>query len=313
MLQILLITLPFFAVIGLGCLARSMGWMNDAAVRPINTFVFNFAMPALVINALAPLPFADLLDARFLSAWLAGNLALYLVGFFAAVWLFRGTIREAAMFGQASSIGNLGFLALPLLLSVVGEAAAVPFANAFIVDLVIIIPITIGVLESSGGGSFLIAIGRSLRGAVVNPFFLAIFAALLLSATGIGLPGPSKRFAEFLAGAAGPAALFSLGVSLAGRRIAGDIAPIALMTTLKLAVHPLLAWGLMSAFNVNQQFMLVGIVLASMPVAGNLFVIAEQYGVLVQRLSAAILISTMLAIVTVSIVLDWTGLALTNQ
>jgi predicted permease len=212
------------------------------------------------------------------------------------------------MFGQASCIGNLGFLALPLLLSIVGKVAAVPFANALIVDMVIFIPVSISLLEASGGGSFFQALKRSLRGAVINPFFLAIFAAIILSATGIGLPGLSKSFAEFLAGAAGPAALFSLGVSLASRRIAGGMAPIAVLTFLKLAVHPLVVWGIMSLFGINQQLMLIAIALAAMPVAGNLFVIAEQYGAMVQRLSAAILVSTALAIVTVAMVLSWTGL-----
>lgn len=305
------LTLPFFALVGLGYMANRLNWLPAGGVRAINVFVFNFAVPALIISALARQNFDVLINPGYLAAWAVAALIIYVLGAVIALTLFHGNRQEAALFGQAASVGNLGFLALPLLIVAVGEEAAPAVAAALIIDLVLIIPFSIAVLESfnNGGKSAAEAFYRALRGAVANPFFLAIVLGVFLSATGIGLPGPSERFFTFLAGAAGPTALFSLGASLAGRSVAGDSGPIVAMNVLKLIAHPIVAWLAFGLFAVDGLSYKVGIVLAAMPIAGNVFVIAEAYGVMVRRLSAAILISTILAMVTVALALQWVGLA----
>lgn len=305
------LTLPFFALVGLGYMANRLNWLPEGGVRAINVFVFNFAVPALIISALARQNFDVLINIRYLAGWALAALVVYGLGAVIMLVAFKGDRQEAALMGQAASVGNLGFLALPLLIVAVGEQAAPAVASALIVDLVLIIPFSIAVLESSnnGGKSAAEAFFNALKGAVANPFFLAIALGVFLSATGIGLPGPSERFFTFLAGAAGPTALFSLGASLAGRSVAGDWGPIALMNGLKLFAHPLAAWLAFSLFAVEGLSYKIGIVLAAMPIAGNVFVIAEAYGVMVRRLSAGILISTILAVVTVALALQWVGLA----
>lgn len=304
------ITLPFFALVGLGFLASWRGWLPFNGVRSINVFVFNFAVPALIISALARLDFAQIVNIPYLLGWFLAAAVIYAAGAALTLLAFGGTRREAALLGQASSVGNLGFLALPLLIAVVGERAAAPVAAALIVDLVIIIPFSIAMLESANGRhkSFLASLMFAIWGGCANPFFLAIVAGVLLSATGIGLPGPSERFVVFLAGAAGPAALFSLGASLAGRSVKGDYPPIVAMNILKLVAHPLVAWLILVALGVRGDFLAIGVVLAAMPIAGNVFVIAEAYNIMVRRVSSAILISTLLAVVTVALALGWTGL-----
>ena len=304
------LTLPFFAVVGLGYLTARLGWLPANGVRAINVFVFNFAMPALVINALARQAPQDLLDASLFAGWLTAALGLYAVSFVLARTVLRDGRAAAALFAQAASIGNLGFLALPLLIVALGERVAVPFSVVLIVDLVIVIPLSIAIVESaSASAGFGSALGKALRGAVANPFFLAIAAACALAFSGIGVPGPASRFVEFLAGAAGPAALFSLGATLAARTLGAQAVPIALASVIKLAVHPVLIWFALGWLEVDAFTRGAATVMAAMPIAGNVFVIAESYGTTVQRLSAAIVVSTIIAVVTVALALEWTGLS----
>lgn len=303
---ILTLTLPFFAVVGLGYLAGRRGLIPEAGVGHINVFVFYFTMPALVIRALAQQPLSVLLDRDFLIAWLLAGLAIFVLGALIARLLFAGRLGDMAIFGQASSVGNLGFLALPLLLAAFGERAAGPVAAALVIDLVILLPLSIALLEAArGSGSPLSVARQALVGAVANPFLISIAVGVLLSATEIGLPGPLDRFAAFLGGAAGPAALFSLGLSLAGRRVEGAIGGIAVMTALKLFAHPMLVWLALTALELPPATVAIGTVVAAMPVAGNVFVIAQQYGVAPRRSSAAILVSTVVAVVTVALALAW--------
>ena len=303
---ILTLTLPFFAVVGLGYIAGRRGLIPEEGVGHLNVFVFYFTMPALVVRALANQPLSTLLDGDFLIAWLSAGLAVFAVGALTARFLFGGRLSDMAIFGQASSVGNLGFLALPLMLAAFGEQAAGPVAAALVVDLVILIPLSIALLEASRGSGGVLSVTRqAFVGAVANPFLISIAIGLTLSATEIGLPGPLDRFAAFLGGAAGPAALFSLGLTLAGRRIEGALGGIAAMSLTKLLLHPLLVWLALTALALPPATVAMGTVVAAMPVAGNVFVIAQQYGVAPRRSSAAILISTVIAVVTVALALIW--------
>ncbi|MEM7288901.1 MAG: AEC family transporter [Pseudomonadota bacterium] len=297
------LTLPFFALVGLGFLAAWLKMFEANAVASLNTFVFNFAMPALVITALAPQDFSALVEPAMLFGWLAAAALIYGLAMIVSKFAFGSDIREMALMGQAASVSNVGFLAIPLIASAFGpEAIRIP-AALLVVDLLVIIPFSLVLIEAAGGGTPQQAIFRSLKGAVVNPFCIAISIGVIFSATGVGLPGPTERFAEFLAGAAGPTALFALGLSLSGRQIADERIPVVFICVLKLIAHPLLAYGICLSLGVSGLSLALVVVVAAMPVAGNVFVIAEHYGVMVKRGSTAVLVSTILATLTVAYVL----------
>jgi hypothetical protein len=72
----------------------------------------------------------------------------------------------------------------------------------------------------------------------------------------------------------------------------------------KLVLHPLaIAFFALVVFDVTPYAAAVMIAAASLPVAGNIFMIAKHYEVAPQRVSAAILVSTALSILTVSLVM----------
>ncbi|MEP2943780.1 MAG: AEC family transporter [Hyphomicrobiales bacterium] len=306
---ILDLTLPFFAVIGLGIFAVRTNMIDASAAKIINVFVFNFTMPALVISGLARQDFDALIDGRFLFGWALAGLLLFAIGGIISRLFFSGKIGEFAVTGQASSIGNNGFLGFPLLAAAFSDEGLRIASTALLIDLMLIIPISIAILEASGGGNARDTFKRVVKGALFNPFIFAIFIGFFLSATGIGLPGPSERFVEFLAGAAGPAALFALGISLAKLRFEGDITSIFVISFLKLILHPLAVFFALTFLEVDGKSIAIGVVLASLPVAGNVFVIAQQYDVMVRRASSAILISTIAAIATTAYALSWANVA----
>jgi malonate transporter len=129
-------------------------------------------------------------------------------------------------------------------------------------------------------------------------------AGLAVSLSGLALPTPVDRTITFLGAAAAPTALFALGMSLAGRQVEGNMGQVALMSGLKLVAHPALLLGAMWALNVGPKIAGMGLVLAAMPVASNVFVIAERYGVAVRRCSSAIVVSTAIAVITVTAAIE---------
>lgn len=304
MLDLLNLTLPFFAVIGLGFFAGKRSWVPLDAVPPINTFVFYFAMPALVAGSLARQDIAGLIDLNLLAGWLLSALILFGLGMlFARLKGASTTLSQMAISGQAASVANVGFLALPITAANFGDDGVRLSAAVLIVDLLIIIPISITLLEARSGGPALKTLVRAMSRAIRNPFAIAILTGVLLSATGLGLPGPTERFATFLGAAAAPTALFALGLSLAARSAEGDKAYVGGITALKLIVHPLVVFGILWSIGTDPFTLAIVTVIAATPVAQNVFVIATQYDVYARRMGTAILASTILAVLTVTAVL----------
>ncbi|MEO0636078.1 MAG: AEC family transporter, partial [Pseudomonadota bacterium] len=112
-----------------------------------------------------------------------------------------------------------------------------------------------------------------------------------------------ERFASFLGAAAAPTALFALGLSLAARSTEGDRSFVAGITGLKLVVHPIVVFAILYALGVDPLTLTIVTVIAATPVAQNVFVIATQYDTYARRMGTAILVSTMLAVVTVTAVI----------
>lgn len=76
------------------------------------------------------------------------------------------------------------------------------------------------------------------------------------------------------------------------------------MSALKLLVHPAAMWlATTRLFDVDPLWATVAILGASLPVAANVFIIARQYDVYVERASSAILVSTIISVITVSALL----------
>ena len=303
---LLYLTLPIFVVVGLGWLAARLVIVPASAVAGLNAYVFNFGMPCLVIGILARQPFEALLDLRLLLAWLIAGAVIFVLGALVARVVFSERLKGIAISAQAAAVGNIGFLGLPLLIEAFGDKAAGVLAAALIVDLLVFIPFSILLLEWADQDSARgVAVGQVVKSAFLNPFILSIIAGILLSVSGLSIPGPAGRTVEFLGAAAAPTALFALGLSLAGKSVEGDAVPIGFTIFLKLIVHPAVLLAAMALLGVPAPVAAIGVVLAALPVAGNVFVIAERYQARVRRSSSAVVVSTILAVVTVTLALEF--------
>jgi malonate transporter len=203
-------------------------------------------------------------------------------------------------------LGNTGYMGIPLVAAAFGDRAAIPLVLGLTLEATVLIPLTIVLVEAQkgldAGWSQLL---RSVAGAMVrNPIIVTIFAGVLLSATGLGLPTPIENFTGLLGGAAGPCALFALGATLTSFPISAGISEVSYMTFFKLLVHPAAIWfATTRLFDVDPLWATVAILGAALPVAANVFIVAKQYDTYVERVSSAILVSTAISVITVSALL----------
>jgi predicted permease len=142
-------------------------------------------------------------------------------------------------------------------------------------------------------------------GLLVNPMVVSISAGLVVSSLALPIPVPVNEFLEILGGAATPGALFAIGASLAGKS-AERVAVAGWLSLCKLVLHPAaVAVAALLVFDVDPYAAGVMITAAALPVAGNVYILAQHYGVAPARVSAAILLSTGISILTISAVITW--------
>ncbi|MBT9244791.1 AEC family transporter [Gemmobacter fulvus] len=305
MLPILLKTLPFFALIGVGYWAGRVRIFPPEAVAWLTKFVFYFALSAMLFRFAANLSLAEIFDLPFVLAYLSATTLVYLIAMGVALFRKRG-LEEAAMEAQCATSGNTGFLGVPMLVVLLGPAAAGPVLMVLTVDMVVFSSLITLIITGARGGALGLHTLRTLAvGWFRNPMVVSIVLGLIWSGLALPVPAPVNEFLALLGGAATPGALFAIGASLAGRG-AERLGVAGWLSFAKLVLHPLaVAIAALWLFPVDRAAAGVMIAAASLPVAGNVYILAQHYGVAPQRVSTAILISTAVSILTVTAVIAW--------
>jgi len=305
MFAIFLKTLPFFTIIALGYGARRTRFFNDEATNYLTKFVFFFALSAMIFRFAANLELSEVWDSRLIAAYFWGTALVYVIA--TVVGFIRGLdLATNAIEAQCTVIGNIGFLGLPMLTLILGEAAIGPIMIMLAVDLIFFSSLLVIILTGSENGQISGRIFKTVGlGLIKNPMIVAMTLGLMCSGFDLAIPVPVNEFLAILGGAATPGALFAIGASLATKS-AERVAVAGWLTFCKLVLHPAcVAFGAIFLFSVDPYSAGVLIAAASLPVAGNVYMLAQHYGIAAQRASAAILFSTTASIVTVSFVIGW--------
>ncbi|MEO3428840.1 AEC family transporter [Pelagibius sp. CAU 1746] len=304
MLSILETVLPIFGLVLCGYLVGRLRWMSEEAIKGLNTFVFYFAIPALLFRAMArgmgPVEFT------IVGGYFTAVLVTFLLALAVARLVFRTGPVEQVLFGMGSVFSNTVLLAIPLIFTVLGEAAGLRLMLIITFHAVIILPVITVLIEfrrGAGQGWRRLA-GQTLRAIALNPIILALVLGIAYGLTGAPLPGAGERFLALLGGAAAPCALFALGASLTAFELRGDIKETLAMVAMKLLVHPaVMAVLAFWVFELPPLAATVAVITAATPVGANVFIMARQYDIYLGRAASAVLISTALSVVTLTFLL----------
>ena len=312
MLNILLVTFPFFALVLCGYAAARQALLPQAAIPGLNTFVLYFALPCMLYRFGASTPIAQLLDGSLVAVYLL--CAMLMVALTIAVTR-KGRIgwNDASFGALVAAFPNTGFMGVPLLVALLGAQAAGPAIVTISIDMLVTSSLCIALSRLDGADEHGAARAArlALRGVVANPLPWSIALGALASAAGFALPGPIMGTVSLLADAASPVALFTIGAVLArsqmnsnSRTPLAEYVPVALI---KLVIHPLLVGGVgLGAIALGlplDRFTLTVVVLvAALPSASNVAMLAERFGADNGRIARIILLSTVLAFFSFSAV-----------
>jgi malonate transporter and related proteins len=313
-LDILLVTFPFFALVLAGYVAARRRMLPLGAIPGLNTFVLYFALPCMLYRFGAGTPIAQLLDAAAASVYLLCALATVIF----VVWFSRNSRigwNDASFGALVAAFPNTGFMGVPLLVALLGAQAAGPAILTILVDLLITSSLCIALSRLDGadehGASK--AAKNALKGVAINPMPWAIVLGGAASALQWEPIKPLAQTIGLLADSASPVALFTIGAVLArSQYIAAleehdpmpwrDFVPVALI---KLLAHPVLVWGVGNAgialgLPLSRFALTVMVLVAALPSASNVALLAERFGADTGRIARIILLTTAAAFLTFS-------------
>jgi malonate transporter and related proteins len=297
---------PLFAVIFLGFFAGRAGFLGEAGIRGLGAFVFNFAIPPHVFRLMAETELDQITEWGFLGGYFLAQSLVFITGASLGRLVFKMRMAEMTIQAFGSAFSNGVMLALPLLLWVYGDAGGVPALLIITLDVIVFSAVTV-LLElgrRGGGRAGPRVVAQAARSVLVNPIIMATVLGILYSLSGLALPAVVEQTLSFIGGAAAPSALFALGASLSLRRIGGSLGPAATMVTAKLFLHPILAWLAFAwLLELDPLWVNAGVIFAACPVGLNVYVFAQHYEVAIETASSAILISTALAMLTITALL----------
>jgi predicted permease len=307
MSDILAIISPIYIAILAGYAATRMGLFSKADMQVFGKFVINFGLPALIFNAVAARPIAQVLNAGYMTAYLCGSLLILALGFLCARCLAGLDHVGSTFAAMGVSCSNSGYIGLPILLLTMPALASVALAMNVIIENVVMIPLLLMMAESGRKGAgpahrvFFQTAARVAR----MPLVLGLLAGLAISLLGWSLPAPLARSVTLFAQATAALSLFVIGGTLVGLPLRGMGPGVLAIAIGKLVGHPLAVLGAAAALSwlgmvpAAPSLLAAGVLMAAVPMLSIYPILAQPYG-LADRSAAALLVTTATSFLTLS-------------
>jgi len=305
-MTILTVIFPVFAIALAGYLFARFNIIDTRDVEGISKFVFAIAIPVLLFNSMAKITLPEDFNWQYWLSYYGIALLIYAVGHWISKRWFVHAPKEQAIFGLGAAYSNMVLVGLPVITAGLGDRALLPVFMIISVHSALLFFIVTLLAERSNGEGFTPAqiAFQTLKNILSNPIIIGLVLGLLFNLLRIPRPDMLNEALTTLGDAALPCALFVLGASLNAYKLAGHMAEAWTIIALKMVIQPLLVALLaFGVFHLDPLWGAVAVMLAGMPVGINVFIFAQKYQAGIPAASSAILLSTLFAVVSQSILL----------
>ena len=298
--DILSLTIPFFGIILLGAFSRSSGFFDEQAGRILARFAFFVVLPAFMFVSITSAPVPEIANPHFILRYEAITIIIFALGIVFATRILGLSGRSSGIFALNATYPNYGYIGVPLAILAFGQGAVVPMSLILVCDSIMLLLLTAIFTRDKGSADLSSALMQMLQSMARNPLLLSVLAGFIFSASGLTLPDMPIFFLDMLAGAAAPTALFALGITLIGQPIRSARAELGTISVLKLVIHPLLMGVVMLTMpGLDVLWIQTAILFACLPVAANVFALSEFYQAYSGRTATSIMLTTLIASLTV--------------
>jgi predicted permease len=302
MLEVLNLALPYFGLILLGYAFGRLKNIPESGLEWMAFFIVYVALPCLFYRIVAKTPLEELAQVNFVVGTSLSTAIAFFIAFGIAL-AGRRTKPEATIAGLAGGYGNIGYMGPGLALSTLGPQAAAPVALIFCFDSILLfslVPLLMALFGDEKAGLWP-SVRLVIRRIVLHPFIVATALGVVSAALHFEPPVALDRLMQFLQNAAAPCALFVLGVTVALRPMPQLTWDVPALIPVKLILHPLIVFFVLGWFGpFTQAWTYAAILMAALPPALNVFVLAREYDVWVREASGSVLLGTLVSVVTLT-------------
>ena len=302
------IVFPIFAIALVGFIVTYAGLFSARDIRGISRFVFDIAIPVMLFNSMARIDLPDTLNWGFLLSYYLVAVSMFFLGMVISNRFFQHSIQEQSVFGLGSAYSNTVLVGLPIITTGLGERALLPMFMLISIHSAVLFFLVSLMAERNGGEGHArtvpVIAGQAIKKMFTNPIIIGLALGLLFNLLAIPIPTPIAKTIELISGAALPSALFVLGASLSAYKLAGHFREAWTLSALKLLLMPALVAVLaFVVFDLDPLWAAVAVMTAGMPVGINVYMFSQKYEAGIETISTAILLSTSISVVTISLLL----------
>jgi malonate transporter len=301
--DVLWITLPIFALIGLGWIGAKRGIFDSSVATGLSRFVFWLAFPSLLLTSMAKAPPPQGDERMIYLVWIGVLGAGHLLARGIAMAMRLGPGAQAGV-GLACSNGNTAFLGTAILAPLFDHHIMAVAAGLVALENIIITALGVGGLYLAKPAQDLKATLKAVLGGMANPVSMGALIGFGLAFYAVSVPAALMRPLEMLGAAASPAGLVALGIVMVANKATTASPPvrdIALVVLVKCIALPLMMAGAMTTLGAPTQITIAATILAACPSAVNVFIQAKQAQVWADQAAQAVLFTTLISIITLSV------------
>ena len=293
--------LPIFLVMLAGAALARGRILDEAGVSGLSRYVYWLGFPALLIHSLGHGAPPSPAVALGLGGYALGALCPLVLAIVVAR-LARWPAEVRAALPMCASLGNTGFVGLPLAVSLFG-AKALGWAGAVVaIDWVLLAGASGAVLNSTAH-----PVHRAAAKGVFTPIVAGAVIGIVQMATGWRWPAPVDAAISMVSLSATGVGLVALGAVLAARRgpeapRPGTSAPVWFAVAAKLVAAPACVALAVTLSGAPSAFRATAIVMASCPTAVTVFIQARNAGVFGEGSARVVAISTLVSALTLTAV-----------
>ncbi|WP_111893019.1 AEC family transporter [Acinetobacter sp. MB5] len=301
------ILLPMFLLMGAGYCSVKLGLLTIEQIKGLGSYVIKIALPALILHALASKNLHEIWLPPYLFAYAGGSLLVYGLAYWIYKHHFRYSLTQSAvmsMGGAMSNTGLIGSAILPLIMplhAVVYLSLTLMIENLVMITMVLLLA-EAGLQVQNRTSSMLI---KSCTSLIKNPLVIAIVLSMIAVIFQIKLPARLDDLLNVLGKTAPPLALFVIGGSLVTLSLKALDRQTAILALLKTILMPSIIFSLfflMPQASVTLEMQHAATLIAALPMPIVFGLLGQVYG-LEQRAIAALMLSTILGFIGISILI----------
>ncbi|MCO6546852.1 MAG: AEC family transporter [Gilliamella sp.] len=298
-------TLPLFILILLGYLAVKIGRWQKTVTDSLTKFTFYIAFPIMLFQIMSHFSEQSQIDIKVLFVFFGGSFIVFAFGCLVASKLFKLTGSESTLFAMGGIYTNTVFVGIPIIKMLLGEkaipiVAIIVIFNALILWTLATVSIEFVQMGKFSGRSFI----KALKNVSKNPIIIGIFTGIVINYIGLPMPKFINQSTKMVSDMTAPLSLIVLGMGLAEYKIRDKLLITTSICILKLAALPIVTYIMGKLLGLPTLELQVVVLLSSVSIAINCYMMARQFEVLQGPIASSLLISTTLSSITTPLILS---------